>query len=94
MTIAEYYQRLRDFKLSSKVWNANTLKVNDERFKVLGGAFGEKRITELTRTDYQKWINKQYEEKNYTQGTIEGYHSLLMLVLNDAVEEDYLDKTD
>lgn len=92
MTIAEYYQRLKDFKLSSKVWNANTLKVNDERFKVLGSAFGDKRIAELTRADYQKWINKQYEEKNYTQGTIEGYHSLLMLILNDAVEEDYLDK--
>ena len=34
----------------------------------------------------------KYETNRHSQGTIEGFHSILMLIVNDAVEEDYLDK--
>lgn len=49
-------------------------------------------LEKITRQDWQNWINEQYESNTYSQGTIEGFHSILMLIINDAVEEDYLDK--
>ena len=92
LTVAQDYAQLREFKLASGVWNKNTLSVNDDRFKKFKEDFGDLKLSELTRLDYQHWINQQYKEHNYSQSTMEGFHSHFMMILNDAVEEDYLDK--
>lgn len=91
-TVAQYYAQLREFKLASGVWNKNTLSVNDDRFKKFKEHFGHLKLSELTRLDYQRWINHQYKVNGYSQSTMEGFHSHFMMILNDAVEEDYLDK--
>lgn len=91
-TFDEYYQRLREFKLASKKWNLNTLDTNNLRWDKLKGSFGHMKLSELNRIDYQKWINQQYKYHDYSQATVEGFHTMLMMIINDAVEEDFLDK--
>lgn len=92
LTFDEYYQKLRSFKLSSRQWNLNTLETNDGRWEKLKNKFGDMKLSKLTREGYQEWINEEYKERDYSQATMEGFDSLLMLLVNDAVEEEYLDK--
>lgn len=92
LSFNQYYNNLRDFKISSKKWNLNTLDTNNGRWDKLKEEFGEMKLSELTRDIYQEWINTQYEEHDYSQATMEGFHTILMLIVNDAVEEDFLDK--
>lgn len=91
-TLSEYYEKMKEFKLAASLWNKNTLETNDDRFNKVVEPFGAKKLSEITRIDYQKWGNNQYEAFDYSQATVEGYHRLFMSVLNDAVAEDYLDK--
>lgn len=91
-TLNEYYEKMKEFKLAASLWNKNTLETNDDRFNKVVEPFGAKKLSEITRIDYQKWVNNQYAEYDYSQATLEGYHRLFMSILNDAVAEDYLDK--
>ncbi|MER2226157.1 MAG: tyrosine-type recombinase/integrase [Carnobacterium sp.] len=91
-TLNEYYEKMKEFKLAASLWNANTLETNDYRFNKVVEPFGNKKLSEITRIDYQKWINDQYKIHDYSQETISGFHRVFMSVLNDAVAEDYLDK--
>lgn len=91
-TLDQYYQKMREFKITSKKWNKNTIATNDGRWDMLKPVFGNMLLDRITRQDWQDWINEQYESNRYSQGTVEGFHSVLMLIINDAVEEDYLDK--
>ena len=91
-TLDQYYKKMREFKITSKKWNKNTIATNDGRWDMLKPVFGNMLLDRITRQDWQDWINEQYENSRYSQGTVEGFHSVLMLIINDAVEEDYLDK--
>lgn len=91
-TLSEYYEKMKEFKLAASLWNENTLETNENRFNKIAEKFGNRTLTEITRIDYQNWINEQYEEFDYSQSTVEGFHRIFMTVLNDAVAEDQLEK--
>lgn len=43
------------------------------------------RLKDLTRTEYQKWINQLRE--HYSEGTVRRIHSIMSCAINDAVHE-------
>lgn len=50
--------------------------------------WGKYRIKDITRTEYQKWINKLRE--HYSEGTVRRVHSIFSSALNDAVHEFHI----
>ncbi|MED4764129.1 tyrosine-type recombinase/integrase [Brevibacillus laterosporus] len=47
--------------------------------------WGKYRLKDITRTEYQKWINKLRE--HYSEGTVRRIHSIFSNAINDAVYE-------
>ncbi len=47
--------------------------------------WGNYKLKEITRNDYQKWINKLRE--HYSEGTVRRIHSIMSSAINDAVHE-------
>jgi integrase len=47
--------------------------------------FGHSKLKDITRKDYQKWINELRE--HYSAGTVRRIHSLMSCAMNDAVHE-------
>ncbi|MGG4496196.1 Arm DNA-binding domain-containing protein [Brevibacillus reuszeri] len=47
--------------------------------------WGKYRLKDITRTEYQKWINKLRE--HYSEGTVRRIHSIFSNAINDAVHE-------
>lgn len=92
ITLNDHYHTVREMKIASKKWNKATTITSDGRFKKISERFGNERLTDLNRTDLQKWVNEQYEIHDYSQETMKGFFRIINLVIDDAVEEDYLDK--
>lgn len=91
MTLQEYYDQMKEYKVANGRWNKATTMTNDDRFKHFGKLRGKK-LVDLSRKDYEKWIKKTYAEKDYSQETMRGFNILMMSILNDAVDLDCLDK--
>jgi integrase len=47
--------------------------------------FGQYRLKDITRADYQKWINELRGQ--YSEGTVRRIHSIFSTAMNDAVHE-------
>lgn len=47
--------------------------------------WGNYRLKDITRTEYQKWINELRE--HYSEGTVRRIHSIFSTAMNDAVHE-------
>ncbi|GIP38340.1 integrase [Paenibacillus sp. J31TS4] len=47
--------------------------------------WGNYRLKDLTRTEYQKWINELRD--HYSEGTVRRIHSIFSTAINDAVHE-------
>nr|WGD95079.1 site-specific integrase [Bacillus subtilis]WGE03781.1 site-specific integrase [Bacillus subtilis] len=47
--------------------------------------WGNLKLKDITRTEYQKWINELRDE--YSEGTVRRIHSIMNTALNDAVHE-------
>ncbi|MBM7646430.1 putative transcriptional regulator [Scopulibacillus daqui] len=47
--------------------------------------WGNYKLKEITRTEYQKWINELIN--HYSKGTIRRIHSIMSTALHDAVHE-------
>lgn len=50
--------------------------------------WGKYKLKDLTRTDYQKWINQLRE--HYSEGTVRRIHSIFSSAINDAVHEFHI----
>jgi integrase len=50
--------------------------------------WGKYRLKDITRTDYQKWINELRE--HYSEGTVRRIHSIFSSAMNDAVHEFHI----
>lgn len=92
ITLNDHYHAVREMKIASKKWNKASISTNDGRFKKISERFGNEKLTHLNRTDLQKWVNEQYDEHDYSEETMKGFLRIINLVVDDAVEEDYLDK--
>lgn len=92
ITLNDHYHTVREMKIASKKWNKASVSTNDGRFKKISERFGDEKLTHLNRTDLQNWVNEQYIKEDYSQETMKGFLRIINLVVDDAVEEDYLDK--
>jgi len=61
-----------------------TLQERNVRLNILP-RWGNYRLKDLNRTEYQKWINTLV--KKYSEGTIRRIHSIMNTAMNDAVHE-------
>lgn len=61
-----------------------TLQERNVRLNILP-KWGNYRFKDLTRTEYQKWINKLRE--HYSEGTVRRIHSIFSSAIHDAVHE-------
>lgn len=50
--------------------------------------WGKYKLKDITRTEYQKWINKLRE--HYSEGTVRRIHSIFSSAINDAVHEFHI----
>jgi Site-specific recombinase XerD len=61
-----------------------TLQERNVRLNILP-RWGKYRLKDLSRTEYQKWINELREK--YSEGTVRRIHSIFSSAINDAIHE-------
>lgn len=92
-TLEEHWESYRDWKVMNRKWNKATLNTNTIRIQHFLDKFETIPLDDLTRSDIQNHINELYEENpNYSQETIKSFVKVFWQVIDDAVEEDYLEK--
>nr|WP_260440135.1 site-specific integrase [Cohnella lubricantis] len=61
-----------------------TLQERNARLNIIP-RWGKYRLKDLSRTEYQKWINELRE--HYSEGTVRRIHSIFNSAINDAIHE-------
>lgn len=91
-TLKEHWEEFREIKTRNKKWNNNTLEVNDHRIKFWLDDFGDRKINTIDTEEIQKFIDDAYEEEEYSQATMHGFHRLLNQIMKDALSEGYIQR--
>lgn len=92
-TVGEHWKAYKEMKVSSKNWNIGTAQTNTFRMRKILERFEHTPLKELTRNDVQNFINDLYKDNpDYSQETVKSYLRIIWQLIDDAVEEDYLDK--
>lgn len=93
-TLKEHWKSYHYTKVKTGKWNKATEGTNTSRMSIWLEHFGNTPIQDLTRSDVQKVILDLYDyaEKDFSQETIKGYFKIFMQVIDDAVDDDYLEK--
>lgn len=91
--LGNYFDKLSTRKLKYKVWRQSTYDMQVRYFNNhIRPVFGNKRMQEITRTQYQNFIDYLDDEKHLGITTIRTIHRIMMETINAAVTEDVLDK--
>lgn len=92
-TLGNYFDKMADRKLKYGTWRQSTYDTHTRYFdKHIRPVFGKKRMSEITRNQYQAYIDKLDEKDGMALTTIRSVHRIMMETLNAAVTEDVLDK--
>lgn len=92
-TLGNYFDKLSARKLKYKAWRQSTYDAHVRYFNNhIRPVFGNKRMQEITRAQYQAFIDHLDDEKHMGVTTIRSIHRIMMETVNAAVTEDVLDK--
>ncbi|MCX4078209.1 site-specific integrase [Bacillus subtilis] len=84
-SISEYFSKwLEIYKKPNVKPITYSLQERNVRLNILP-QWGNLKLKDITRTEYQKWINELRDE--YSEGTVRRIHSIMNTALNDAVHE-------
>lgn len=83
--IANYLEKwLETFKRPAVKLNTYLVQEQNVRLNILP-RWGNYRLKDITRTEYQEWINELREK--YSEGTVRRIHSIFSSAINDAIHE-------
>lgn len=87
ITVREYFKLYREEKIRNKTWRKkqSVIGVDTTFNNHLLPKFGNLKLIELNRIQYQKWIDELIE-KEIPVGSIDSYHNHFMAMLNHAVD--------
>lgn len=92
-TLGAYFDKLSARKLKYGAWRQSTYDTHVRYFNVhIRPVFGNTKIQELNRSQYQRYIDKLDDTDGLRLTTIRSIHRIMMEALNAAVTEDVLDK--
>ena len=91
-TLREQWEALKQLKLQGNSWNNSTLESKEYRIRVWLDKFGNIPIEHITKNDVQTTIFELYEEKDYSQETMRSMLKGLLQVVDDAVEDGYIER--
>lgn len=84
-TIAVYMEKwLETFKRPAVKLNTYLVQEQNVRLNILP-RWGNYRLKDITRSEYQQWINELREK--YSEGTVRRIHSIFCSAINDAIHE-------
>lgn len=92
ITLERYWEEYSKTKVRIGDWNKGTEETNFGRMDVWLKKFGAVILNQITKNDIQNYIFDLYDEHNYSQETMKGLFRIFNQVINDAVDEDYLEK--
>jgi integrase len=83
--ISTYIEKwLETFKRPAVKLNTYLVQEQNVRLNILP-RWGNYRMKDITRTEYQEWINELREK--YSEGTVRRIHSIFSSAINDAIHE-------
>lgn len=93
VTINTYFKMMSDRKRRLGIWKSSTAKISigyyNHHFR---NVFGNLNIQDLTRMQYQHFIDHLVESGNYTNNTLHRIDSLMQQIMNDAEINDVIYK--
>jgi len=93
ITLERYFKRMSDRKLKYGTWRDSTYEVHTRYFNQhIKPAFGTRRMNEITRGEYQAFLDSLAEKKGLAASTIRTIHRIMMETLNAAESEDVIEK--
>lgn len=92
-TLNDQWNSYRKLKVSSHKWNKATESTNLTRITHFLKRFGHMPLKEITRNDVQEMINDLYKlNPDYSQDTVRSFVKVFWQVIDDAVEDEFLEK--
>jgi len=83
--IADYMEKwLETYKRPAVKLNTYLVQERNVRLNIIP-RWGKYRLKDITRTEYQQWINELRE--HYSEGTVRRIHSIFSSAINDAIYE-------
>lgn len=93
ITLNNYFQMLADRKIKLGLWKVSTNKVNRNYYKeFFAKPFGGQNIQNITRLEYQGFIDDLVNSGKYTTNTLYRIDSLMQQIMNDADLNDVIHK--
>lgn len=91
-TLNQQWESLKSFKLRRKKWNLATQETNQGRIQPWLDKFGDMPMKDITPSDAETFILDLYDEHDYSQQTMKGFLKLFNAVINDAIDDGYLER--
>lgn len=91
-TLNQQWESLKSFKIRRKKWNLATQETNSDRIQPWLDKFGHMPMKDITPNDAENFILDLYDEYDYSQETMKGFLKLFNAVINDAVDDGYLER--
>lgn len=86
----DWVQKYKLIYESQRRDSSNTAAANGQ--KKLLERFSGYNLKNITRADYQIFINELLFDKDYSKNTVDRIHGEMMVIINSAVEHDQLEK--
>ncbi|MDH5106966.1 site-specific integrase [Lentilactobacillus diolivorans] len=91
-TVTAYYEKIRKRSVEIGKWRPATVAQKDMYFKKhLQPAFGERPLVDISRQEYQHFIDK-YVKAGYAYNTINTINSIMQIIMNTADRNDVIVK--
>lgn len=91
--LGDYFDRMAERKIKYGVWRPSTADTNTRYFdNHIRPIFGSRRMAEITRTEYQLFLDSLDDHDHMSKTSIYTVHRVMMAVINAAVAEDILTK--
>lgn len=92
VTLTKQFESMKKRCLETGRWRESTAKGKTYLYNLrLKDAFGDRRLIDISRSDYQAFINKMVID-GYSHNTIKSANSLMQQIMNDAEHLDIIDK--
>ena len=93
MKLGDYFDRMSERKIKYGTWRQSSYDAHTRYFNNhIRPVFGSRRMSEITRSEYQRFLDSLDDDKGLRLGTIKTIHRIMMETLNAAETEDLLDK--
>lgn len=99
VSLQKLWEEMLDTGKKTGAWRQSTVLTNENTYAThIEPEFGEKHLSDISRSDIQQWINKMCEKQNgkgepLAAATIDRVYRQLRHMFNQAVDNGYIEKS-